>query len=78
MSGESFTFPPSRRAEPDIPPIDERLTPAATAELIGVSVHTLRNWRSQRKGPAFYDVGKVFYTRPDIARWFANRRVNQR
>jgi hypothetical protein len=74
-----FSFPPPRRqAEPDIPALDQRLTPQAAAELIGVSVHTLRGWRSQRKGPAFYDVGRVFYTRSDIAAWFAQRRVNRR
>lgn len=73
-----FTFPPRRPAVPDIPPLNERLTPAEAAELIGCSPATLRNWRHQRRGPAFYDVGRVFYTRSDIARWFVNRRVNQR
>ena len=29
------------------------------AKFIGVAVQTLRNWRHQRKGPAYHKIGKA-------------------
>ncbi|HEY0941898.1 MAG TPA: helix-turn-helix domain-containing protein [Steroidobacter sp.] len=69
-----FTFPPP--ASPTVPPLGERMTPAQAAEYLGVSPHTLRNWRAAGTGPAFYAMGRVFYWRRDLDAFVASRRVN--
>jgi hypothetical protein len=72
-----YHFPPRPApGDPPIPPLSERLRPWEAAALIGVSEATLRNWRCQRKGPAYYVVGRVFYVRSDVAAWLKTRRVN--
>jgi predicted DNA-binding transcriptional regulator AlpA len=44
------------------------------AEMLGVSEGTLRNWRSQKKGPPFIKLGKtsnadVRYEIDEVQRW---------
>jgi excisionase family DNA binding protein len=49
---------------------DDLLTPLQLAEVLGISVRTLYNWRSQRKGPPGFRVGShVRYRRSDVEAW---------
>lgn len=49
----------------------------ALAELLGVSVKTLRNWRHCGKGPRFRKLGGVAvrYVNSDVERWIAEQPV---
>ena len=43
------------------------LNETSTAQVIGISVHTLRSWRKQKRGPAWIKVGtRVLYRRAAI------------
>jgi excisionase family DNA binding protein len=54
---------------------DQLLTPAEVAQLLKVSVKTLAQWRSQRKGPAYIKVDhSVRYRRTDIDHWLSQRK----
>lgn len=49
---------------------DRLLWPEEVAEVLGVPVGTLANWRYQGRGPAFVKVGRhVRYRRSDVAGW---------
>jgi hypothetical protein len=42
--------------------LDQAFGEKDTAELLGVAVQTLRNWRCQRRGPAYCKLGrKIVY-----------------
>lgn len=48
------------------------LTEAECAPILGVKPATLRQWRSQKRGPRFKKSGrKVFYSRQDVDAWLA-------
>lgn len=51
------------------------LTPEATADLLGVSVDTLSDWRCSRvQGPRYVKVGRlVRYQECDIREWLSTR-----
>ena len=50
------------------------LHPVDVAEVLGVPVATLGNWRSLRKGPPFLRVGRHVRYRPgDVDAWIAAR-----
>ena len=58
------------------------LTADQLAELIGVTVKTLHEWRKSGKGPAFYSIGKagpggsfVRYAECDVKAWLEQWRV---
>lgn len=47
-----------------------KMSTRETAEILGVSVKTLRNWRALGKGPRPIRVGgKVLYREDEVARW---------
>lgn len=48
---------------------DLRTTSAGAAELLGISPGTLRNWRSEGKGPASKHIGQVWYWIPEVLDW---------
>jgi excisionase family DNA binding protein len=49
---------------------DRLLWPEQVAEMLGVPIGTLANWRYQGRGPAFVKVGRhVRYRRSDVAGW---------
>ena len=54
------------------------LTVQQVSELTGISVETLNQWRSQRKGPPYLKVeGKlVRYRRTDLLKYFDECRVS--
>lgn len=55
---------------------DEFLTERGVAELTGLGLGTLRNWRLLRKGPPFRKLGwAVRYSRADVVAWMDARRV---
>jgi hypothetical protein len=72
---EADEWPPRRLGS--IPPLGDRLTTDAAARELGVSPHTLRNWRAAGTGPAYFALtrSRIFYARSDLAAWLARRRV---
>ena len=53
--------------------IDEK----QVAELTGIAVQTLRNWRFQRTGPCYSKIGRaVRYRLDDVVRFMEERRVS--
>lgn len=69
-------FPPKGPTRAPIPALDQRLNAAQAAELLGVSPGTLKNWRSQQKGPAFYRLGQIFYAKSDLETFVARSRTD--
>lgn len=52
------------------------LTEHQVAEALGLSVQTLRNWRSLRKGPAYTKYGRaVRYLEPDLQKYQDAKRI---
>lgn len=49
------------------------ITARQTSEQLGISIHTLRNWRAQGKGPRYYRQGasRVVYEPEDVDDWIA-------
>jgi predicted DNA-binding transcriptional regulator AlpA len=48
----------------------------AAAEILGVAVQSLRNWRCMREGPSYVKLGKaVRYLLADIEDYLQKRRV---
>ncbi len=46
------------------------------ARRLGVSVQTLRNWRSMRRGPAYYKFGRsVRYSEEDIVGYMRMHKI---
>ncbi len=63
----------------EVDPEDRLLWPEQVAEVLGVPVGTLANWRYQGRGPAFVKVGRhVRYRRNDVARWIDAQVVGAR
>jgi hypothetical protein len=59
---------------PNAPPIGELLTEQQAAERIGKSPRTLRTWRSDHRGPAYFEIdGRIAYWVRDLYRWLAAR-----
>lgn len=51
------------------------LLPEEAAEFLGVSPHTLRGWRVQKKGPLYRKTGKgVIYLRKDLEAFLENNK----
>ena len=47
------------------------------AEVMGVAVQTLRNWRHQGRGPAYLKIGRsVRYQLEDLKRFMENKRID--
>lgn len=54
---------------------DGRIGPRGAAAYIGVQPHTLAQWRSLGKGPAFLKpCGRVWYLRQDLDTWLERSR----
>ncbi|RLB40402.1 MAG: DNA-binding protein [Deltaproteobacteria bacterium] len=52
--------------------LDER----TAAEMLRLSVQTLRNWRTQRRGPAYLKLGRAVRYRPeDLEDYIRARRI---
>ena len=52
------------------------LTPKELADDIGITLGTLRNWRTRRFGPPYWKLGKsVRYPRADYLAWRERNRV---
>ncbi len=57
--------------------IDEMLTPAETARILGVKRQTLSAWRLYGRGPRFVRVGRLIrYRRETIEKWIAGNEVS--
>lgn len=56
--------------------VSEEMDEHQAAEYMRVSCHTLRGWRSQKKGPAYRKNGKaVRYAKKDLDSWLDGNRV---
>jgi len=57
-------------------PDESLLTPNDVAEILGVSVGTLAQWRHRGHGPRFYSLTgqAVRYRRSDVDEWVESRR----
>ena len=57
--------------------MDKYISDKEAAELIGVSVATLKRWRANDEGPAYYKPshGIVRYSVEDIREWMDGHRV---
>jgi predicted site-specific integrase-resolvase len=54
----------------------ETIPAKEAARIIGVAPKTLCEWRLKGRGPAFIRrVGRIFYSRSDIADWQSRSRV---
>ena len=54
--------------------IDNLMSPAELAGSLGLSVDTLADWRSQRRGPAYFAVGrKIWYPRDRVENWLQTK-----
>jgi len=50
--------------------------PGEVADVLGVPVHTLDQWRSRGVGPDYHKVGRhVRYDWADVRRWLAERKT---
>lgn len=67
-------------SEPTFPGVGEFLTPPEVSEIVGLTVATLRDYRSKRcahLGPPFHKDGhKVFYHLSEVLIWMDNRNSN--
>ena len=55
----------------------ERVNEHQAAKFLGLSVQTLRNWRSFRKGPAYLKLGRrVVYQVKDLNRYLDSHRID--
>ena len=52
-------------------PRDEFYDERELSEEFGWSVHTLRKWRSMRKGPPFVRRGGIWYPKASLLRWLS-------
>jgi predicted DNA-binding transcriptional regulator AlpA len=55
--------------------MEKLLTAREVAEALGVSEHTLANWRALKTGPAYIRVGgSIRYDGADLAEWLNSRK----
>jgi predicted DNA-binding transcriptional regulator AlpA len=52
------------------------LTDVQAGGEVNLSPQTLRNWRSQRRGPPYFKIGRaVRYNLQDLREWMAKHRI---
>jgi hypothetical protein len=55
---------------------DDRISPTAAAELLGVATETLRRWRAEGTGPSLFQIGgRITYGLGDLAAWSLRQRM---
>jgi hypothetical protein len=59
------------------PAIDKLLTPAEVAAITSLSIETLSQWRSQKRGIPYLKISHncIRYQQSDLAIWLAARKV---
>lgn len=74
---EKNTAAKGRAGMPALPDGDRHLTPAEVAEMSGLSVRTLRDYRSSRGrrfGPPFHKVDhRIIYSLKEVLHWLDSR-----
>jgi hypothetical protein len=56
--------------------MNEILDEKQSAELLGLAVQTLRNWRCTRKGPPYYKIGRsVRYSREALLHYREGKKI---
>ena len=57
--------------------LSKTLSDEEAAKELGLATQTLRNWRHQKKGPAYLKIGRsVRYQLEDLKKFKANRRID--
>jgi hypothetical protein len=61
-----------------MPAVDYAIPTRRAAEMLGVSVETMKKWRQRGNGPAFskYPDGAVRYRISDVVKFFENAQMN--
>jgi predicted DNA-binding transcriptional regulator AlpA len=76
---KSSIQPETRKRDENLnrPPADRLLTPADVAAMSGLSMNTLSQWRSQRRGIPFVKISRncVRYRQSDFDNWILGRTV---
>lgn len=49
------------------------LTAAELADMLHKSEHTLANWRTVGKGPAYVNIGRIVYRESDVEEWLESQ-----
>lgn len=47
---------------------------ANAAAYIGCRIHTLAQWRHERKGPPYVKCGRIYYYKDEVDKWFNSKR----
>jgi len=70
-------IPQAKRTIERIPAASRLLTPEDVAEVTGLSVETLAQWRSQKRGIPYVKISRncVRYRQSDLDGWLAERIV---
>ena len=55
---------------------DGRMDTTNAAAYLGCQVHTLAQWRHEKKGPPFIKCGRIFYYKSDIDKWLIKHKKN--
>jgi len=55
---------------------DGRVREETAADLLGIAVGTLANWRSAGTAPPHYSIGRPTYRLIDLAAWIEAARIN--
>lgn len=58
--------------------MEERLSTRQASEILGVREETLRRWRSNKTGPAYYRMTnprRIYYLRKDLETYLQGERV---
>lgn len=65
---------PRKTAARDVVKLDELMTAQEVADVLGLSIGTLANWRSLGMGPAYVKLGgRVRYRVSSVNTWFASQ-----
>lgn len=74
---QSETPQRATRATARVPTVARLLTPEEVAEVTSLSLETLAQWRSQKRGPKFVKISRncVRYRQGDLDGWVSERIV---
>ena len=57
--------------------MDQAINEIEAAKVLDMAIQTLRNWRSQRKGPPYIKLGRaVRYDPADIKKYLEGHKIN--
>lgn len=54
---------------------DGRMDTTNTAAYIGHEIHTLAQWRYEKKGPPYVKLGRIYYYKEEVDKWIKSKQV---